>query len=136
MSGDDCTQYQFLLRRNILQILSASLKGDINHLQSKTWIPERTRFELLSTQYAVPFSFPLELPFAIELCSRPSFVDMNVELEPDADPDLEPEVEVEPAAEIPGPRVMELDEGIGRISPGITICEVVIAALGFTDDSS
>lgn len=66
----------------------------------------------------------------MELCSRPSFVDINVELEPD--PDLEPEVD--PAAEIPGPRVMELDEGIGRISPGMTICEVVIVTLGLADD--
>ena len=84
----------------------------------------RTRFEVLSTQYAVPFSFPFELPFAIELCKTPSFVEMNV--------DEDPEAEADPAAEIPGPRVTELDEGIGRISPGMTICaEAIVIAVSY-----
>lgn len=81
---------------------------------------ELTRFEVLSTQYAVPFSFPFELPFAMELCKTPSFVDIKAELDPEPEPDPEPALAL--ADEIPGPRVTELDDGIGRISPGITIC--------------
>ena len=48
---------------------------------------------------------------------------MNVDEDPEA------EAEADPAAEIPGPRVTELEEGIGRISPGITICAEAEAIL-------
>lgn len=44
------------------------------------------------------------------------------DLEPGPDPDPDPE----PEGEIPGPRVMELDEGMDKISPGKTICVVIV----------
>lgn len=67
---------------------------------------------------------------AIELCNVPNLVAMN---DVDVDPLPEPEPEPEPAVEIPGPRVTELDEGIGRISPGITICAEAVVIIGYVD---
>ena len=48
------------------------------------------------------------------------------------DPDPDPDPDPEPAVEIPGPRVTELEEGMGRTSPGITICaEAIISMLRY-----
>lgn len=63
----------------------------------------------------MPFSFPL-LDFPADDRSKPNFVDINP-------------FELDDA--IPGPRVIDDDEGMGRCSPGNTSCVVILSYIWF-----